>query len=499
QTSEKAGLGYNSQVFTKAMFDCEIFYSSKIDCDSWPPSNLHDSFFLSGGYHVVPPPHIGTFMPPKLDLVFHTPPSDETEHLTFNVQASLTKTEQALHPGQSPQATILVAPTVKISSNPHYKGTRRNKKACFVCKSVDHLIKYYDFHARKLAQKTYASRDIHKQYAPVNHSKSHMHKDETTPILKTFITGLENQLSLKVKVIRCDNGTEFKNSDLNQLCSTGPAWLFDIDSLSRTMNYHPVSIENQTNSHAEQRQDALVDGKEHGDDIQKFVSPNIHSSSSSAQTRKQGDKTENKDKEKGPIESIIGYRDLNAEFEECSNNSSNEVNAASSSVSTAGHNFINSTNNFSAAGPSNTAAGLTYENSSLQDALTSSLHPYMPNLEDLTHSDDADVVGAEADINNLETIIPVSPIPTTKINKDHPISQIIGDLSLTTQTRSMARAVKDQGGLSHMFDEDFHTCMFACFLSQEEPKRVHQALKDPSWIEAMQEELLQSKWKKSGS
>nr|GEX64651.1 putative ribonuclease H-like domain-containing protein [Tanacetum cinerariifolium] len=43
-------------------------------------------------------------------------------------------------------------------------------------------------------------------------------KDETSPILKTFITGLENQLSLKVKVIRSDNGTEFKNHDLNQLC-----------------------------------------------------------------------------------------------------------------------------------------------------------------------------------------------------------------------------------------------------------------------------------------
>nr|GEZ22050.1 retrovirus-related Pol polyprotein from transposon TNT 1-94 [Tanacetum cinerariifolium] len=41
-------------------------------------------------------------------------------------------------------------------------------------------------------------------------------KDETSSILKTFITGLENQLSLKVNVIRSDNGTEFKNSDLNQ-------------------------------------------------------------------------------------------------------------------------------------------------------------------------------------------------------------------------------------------------------------------------------------------
>nr|GEZ66401.1 retrovirus-related Pol polyprotein from transposon TNT 1-94 [Tanacetum cinerariifolium] len=41
-------------------------------------------------------------------------------------------------------------------------------------------------------------------------------KDETSPTLKTFITGLENQLSLKVKVIRSDNGTDFKNSNLNQ-------------------------------------------------------------------------------------------------------------------------------------------------------------------------------------------------------------------------------------------------------------------------------------------
>nr|GFC14536.1 putative ribonuclease H-like domain-containing protein [Tanacetum cinerariifolium] len=55
---------------------------------------------------------------------------------------------------------------------------------------------------------------------------------------------------------------------------------------------------------------------------------------------------------------------------------------------------------------------------------------------------------------------------------------------------------RDQGGISQMFNEDFHTCMFACFLSQEEPKRIHQALKDPSWIEAMQEELLQFKMQK---
>nr|GFB08582.1 hypothetical protein [Tanacetum cinerariifolium] len=60
-------------------------------------------------------------------------------------------------------APISVAPTVPLRSKPHSKGSRRTKKACFVCKSMDHLIKDYDFHDRKLAHRPYASRDIHKQ------------------------------------------------------------------------------------------------------------------------------------------------------------------------------------------------------------------------------------------------------------------------------------------------------------------------------------------------
>nr|GFC71538.1 hypothetical protein [Tanacetum cinerariifolium] len=53
-------------------------------------------FVPSGGYHAVPPLVSGTFMPPKPDLVFHTPPSDENKHLAFNVQLSPTKPEQDL-------------------------------------------------------------------------------------------------------------------------------------------------------------------------------------------------------------------------------------------------------------------------------------------------------------------------------------------------------------------------------------------------------------------
>nr|GFD49911.1 hypothetical protein [Tanacetum cinerariifolium] len=87
----------------------------------------------------------------------------------------------------------------------------------------------------------------------------------------------------------------------------------------------------------------------------------ILSLSSNAQSRKQDDKTKNEAKGKSPVESFIGYRDLSAEFEDCSDNSSNEVNAA----------------------------------------------------EDITYSNDENDVGAEADFNNLETSITVSPIPTT--------------------------------------------------------------------------------------
>ncbi|GJT53229.1 putative ribonuclease H-like domain-containing protein [Tanacetum coccineum] len=45
-------------------------------------------------------------------------------------------------------------------------------------------------------------------------------KDETYYILKDFITFIENQLNKKVKAIRCDNGTEFKNSKLIELCGS---------------------------------------------------------------------------------------------------------------------------------------------------------------------------------------------------------------------------------------------------------------------------------------
>ncbi|GJU80141.1 putative ribonuclease H-like domain-containing protein [Tanacetum coccineum] len=115
--------------------------------------------------------------------------------------------------------------------------------------------------------------------------------------------------------------------------------------------------------------------------------------------------------------------------------------------------------------------------------------------------DDEDV-GAEADLNNLETTMNVSPIPTTRINKDHPKDQIIGDLSLAIQTRRMTKIsykhaivcyINKQRKTNH---KDYQNCLFICFLSQKEPKKVIQALEDPSWVEEMQEELLNKKYER---
>nr|GEX86126.1 hypothetical protein [Tanacetum cinerariifolium] len=188
-------------------------------------------------------------------------------------------------------------------------------------------------------------------------------------------------------------------------------------------------------------------------------------------SNKHDDKTKKEAKGKSPIESSTGYRNLSVEFSDFSDNSINEVNVVGSLVPGVGKISTNSTTTFSVAGPSNTDVSPTHGKSSYVDTSQLPDDLNMLEVEDITYSDDEEDVGAEADFTNLETTITVSPIPTTRVHKDHPVTQIIGDLSSVTQTRSMTRVAKDQGGLSQITNDDFHTCMFACFLSQKEPKR----------------------------
>nr|GEU80992.1 putative ribonuclease H-like domain-containing protein [Tanacetum cinerariifolium] len=108
-----------------------------------------------------------------------------------------------------------------------------------------------------------------------------------------------------------------------------------------------------------------------------------------------------------------------------------------------------------------------------------------------------DTFGVEADLSNMETSIPVSPTPTFRIHKDHPKSQIIGPVNSLVQTRHKSKEIEEQSFIATIHQkinpELLQFCLFLCILSQEEPKKIFDALKDLSWVEAMQEELLQFK------
>ncbi|GJR43204.1 putative ribonuclease H-like domain-containing protein [Tanacetum coccineum] len=108
--------------------------------------------------------------------------------------------------------------------------------------------------------------------------------------------------------------------------------------------------------------------------------------------------------------------------------------------------------------------------------------------------------GIITDFNNLPDEVDVSTNHTLRINNAHPQSQILGDPNTPVQTRSSLKKITEAHALvSHLQAQqrsnhkDQQHCLFACFLSQSEPRKVSQALEDESWVEAMQEELLQFK------
>nr|GEW66695.1 putative ribonuclease H-like domain-containing protein [Tanacetum cinerariifolium] len=361
-------------------------------------------------------------------------------------------------------------------------------------------------------------------------------KDKTSPILKTFITSLENHLSLKVKVIQSDNGTELKNSNLNKFCGMKgikrefsiprtpqqngiaerknrtlieaartiladsflpiPFWAKVVNTACYVQNrvlvtkphnktpyelLHgrtpsigfmrpfgcPVTILNTVDSLGKFKgkvdEGFLVGYSANSKAFRVFNSrthivqetlhvnflekkPNIACSgpiwlfdidslTRTMNYQPNNDEDATFDGKEHDFDTKKPESEVNlspSKFEDCSDNRNNEVNAAGTIVPIVMQNTSNSTNPFSVAGPSNTTASPTYGKSLFIDASQLSDDPDMPKLEDISYSDDENDVGAEADFNNLETSI-------------------------------------------------------------TEPKRVHQALKDPSWNEAIQEELLQNK------
>ncbi|GJV08766.1 putative ribonuclease H-like domain-containing protein [Tanacetum coccineum] len=428
-------------------------------------------------------------------------------------------------------------------------------------------------------------------------------KDETSGILKSFITGVENLIDQRVKVIRCDNGTEFKNKEMNQFCErkgikrefsvartpqqngvaerknrtlieaartmladsklpttfwaeavntacyvqnrvlvtkphnktpyelflgrkpalgfmrpfgchvtilntidhlgkfdgkadegffvgysinrSGPNWLFDIDALTKSMNYKPIITGNQSNDNAGTKacDDACKARMETVPDKDYILLPlwNVDPpfSQSSKSSPDAGFKPSGDDEKK--VTEEPGKEGGDSSKDSKSNDQEEEDN-------------VNNTNTV------NTASTNKVDVVGAKTSIELLDDPNMPELEDIVYSDDDEDVGAEADMNNLDAFMLVSPIPTTRIHKDHLVKQIIRDLNSAPQTRRMTKNLEEHGLFSSVQQrtnhKDFQNCLFACFLSQEEPKKVIHALKDPSWIEAMQDELLQFKLQK---
>nr|GEW94172.1 hypothetical protein [Tanacetum cinerariifolium] len=126
------------------------------------------------------------------------------------------------------------------------------------------------------------------------------------------------------------------------------------------------------------------------------------------------------------------------------------------------------------------------------DNILSLINRFEDILGGTTNSDESN--GEEADISNMETVIISSPTPTLRIHKDHPKSQIIGPVDTPIQTRNKSKEVGEQSFIASIHQKTdpalLQFCLFSCFLSQVEPKKIFDALQDPSWVEAMQEELL---------
>ncbi|GJS30117.1 putative ribonuclease H-like domain-containing protein [Tanacetum coccineum] len=287
-------------------------------------------------------------------------------------------------------------------------------------------------------------------------------KDETSGILKVFITGIENQINQRVKTIKCDNGTEFKNKEMNQLCEmkgikrefsvvrtpqqNGVAerknitlieaartmladsklpttfWAKVVNTACRKLALSfmrpfgcPVTILNtldhlgKFNGKADEglfvgysvNSKARVETVPGKDYIllplwtQNSTSSFISKNSPDAGFKPSGEE-EKKDAEDSKMPNIVGPRLNQEKYENV--NSTNNINTGSLPVNDAGieDNVVDE----------NIVIGCVDD-------------PNMPNLEEIVYSDDDEGVGVEADMTNLDTNIPVSPIPTTRIHKDH--------------------------------------------------------------------------------
>ncbi|GJY81535.1 putative ribonuclease H-like domain-containing protein [Tanacetum coccineum] len=276
----------------------------------------------------------------------------------------------------------------------------------------------------------------------------------------------------------------------------GPKWLFDIDSLTQSMNYVPVAAGTITNESAgtqgelnagtstqkeEISQDCIV--MPIWKDASYFDSPskdvgNGEPKSAADDQKQVEDGPDNENDEKDKSEDDSSPKEVNT--------AGQHVNTASPEVNT-GHFKLNivdpSVNTASSSDPDSPKDMFTMGASHTLEAT---------HVEFFSDEDEPEV-----DLGNILNSYTVPTTPNTRIHKDHPIKNVIGDVKSSVQTRRMTKPTSKQGFLSVVYEQKTHdtlnTCLYACFLSLIEPTSIAKALYDSPWVESMQEELLQFK------
>nr|GEW44523.1 copia protein [Tanacetum cinerariifolium] len=189
---------------------------------------------------------------------------------------------------------------------------------------------------------------------------------------------LPDENHVLLRVLRENNMYNFDLENVvpsGDLTGIGHKWLFDIDTLTMSMNYQPVVTGNQPNDNA--------GIKENLDVVTRLI------------IKKHDEKAKRDDKGKSPIDSLIGVKDLRAEFEEFSFNSSNRVNAVSAPINADGPNPTNNTNSFNTASPSVNVVSPNFGIAGKSSFVNPSKYPDdpdMPKLEDIVYSDDEEDV-----------------------------------------------------------------------------------------------------------
>nr|GEW28326.1 hypothetical protein [Tanacetum cinerariifolium] len=258
----------------------------------------------------------------------------------------------------------------------------------------------------------------------------------------------------------------------------GPNWLFDIDSLTNSMNYVPVVVTGTNSTNFSGTKEAA------GQDVSSLryiVLPNwfhethLESSTSNAQDACNADDPESS----GNSNPTATSTNLPADHIKTLAVET-LIPTVSSPVPTACLN--------DSLEPSSDTRIISKRVTSQDD--TPSLDNILTltnRFEDIlgvtTNTDDTN--GVEADLGKMETTITASPTPTFRIHKDHLKSQIIGPVDTLIQTKNKSKEMEEQSFIATIYQNTnpalLQSCLFSCFLSQVEPKKISDSLQDPSW------------------